>query len=232
MEENNRKGPGIFYAVVGVATLVVAIIGATFAYFSATAENTGDPITGQTAELTGEALSVSATQYTFPSATVSNKDLVPAEMAGTDVVAVNKALTANCENNNYTGCHVWDITVTTANDLEAATITLAGSVDAEVATDWKYIVYRNTSNSAATATSIVTSGNFNNASVDLNALDGDADNPKLAKGTYHYYLMVYLANDNANSQNAGDDEDATGTYTGTVTLDAANGGNVVASFVA
>ena len=35
MEENNRKGPGVFYAVVGVATLVVAIIGATFAYFSA-----------------------------------------------------------------------------------------------------------------------------------------------------------------------------------------------------
>ena len=39
MDENNRKGPGIFYAVVGVATLVVAIIGATFAYFSATATN-------------------------------------------------------------------------------------------------------------------------------------------------------------------------------------------------
>ena len=37
MEENNRKGPGVFYAVVGVATLVVAIIGATFAYFSAQA---------------------------------------------------------------------------------------------------------------------------------------------------------------------------------------------------
>ena len=36
MEENNRKGPGVFYAVVGVATLVVAIIGATFAYFTAT----------------------------------------------------------------------------------------------------------------------------------------------------------------------------------------------------
>ena len=35
MEENNRKGPGIFYGVIGVATLIVAIIGATFAYFSA-----------------------------------------------------------------------------------------------------------------------------------------------------------------------------------------------------
>ena len=33
--DENRKGPGIFYAVVGVATLVVAIIGATFAFFSA-----------------------------------------------------------------------------------------------------------------------------------------------------------------------------------------------------
>lgn len=32
----NNKGRGIFYGVIGVATLVVAIIGATFAYFSAT----------------------------------------------------------------------------------------------------------------------------------------------------------------------------------------------------
>ena len=35
MENNN--GRGIFYGVIGVATLVVAIIGATFAYFSASA---------------------------------------------------------------------------------------------------------------------------------------------------------------------------------------------------
>ena len=35
--ENNNNGRGIFYGVIGVATLVVAIIGATFAYFSATA---------------------------------------------------------------------------------------------------------------------------------------------------------------------------------------------------
>lgn len=34
MENNNGKG--IFYGVIGVATLIVAIIGATFAYFSAT----------------------------------------------------------------------------------------------------------------------------------------------------------------------------------------------------
>ena len=34
--ENNGKGTSIFYGVIGVATLVITIIGATFAYFSAT----------------------------------------------------------------------------------------------------------------------------------------------------------------------------------------------------
>ena len=33
--EDNNNGRGIFYGVIGVATLIVAIIGATFAYFSA-----------------------------------------------------------------------------------------------------------------------------------------------------------------------------------------------------
>jgi len=35
----NKNGQGIFYGVIGVATLIVAIIGATFAYFSATGTN-------------------------------------------------------------------------------------------------------------------------------------------------------------------------------------------------
>ena len=34
--ENNRDRKGIFLGVISVATLIVAIIGATFAYFSAT----------------------------------------------------------------------------------------------------------------------------------------------------------------------------------------------------
>ena len=37
MIEMENNGRGIFYGVIGVATLVVAIIGATFAYFSAQA---------------------------------------------------------------------------------------------------------------------------------------------------------------------------------------------------
>ena len=37
MENNNGKG--IFYGVIGIATLIVAIVGATFAYFTATASS-------------------------------------------------------------------------------------------------------------------------------------------------------------------------------------------------
>ena len=50
--ENNRKGTGIFYGVIGVATLIITIIGATFAYFSATTNSAEGAITAQGAELT------------------------------------------------------------------------------------------------------------------------------------------------------------------------------------
>ena len=46
MENNNKRG--IFYGVIGVATLVVAIIGATFAYFTA-AQDVANNITGNMA---------------------------------------------------------------------------------------------------------------------------------------------------------------------------------------
>lgn len=47
MENNNGKG--IFYGVIGVATLIVAIIGATFAYFTAT-NTSGELVTGGAAK--------------------------------------------------------------------------------------------------------------------------------------------------------------------------------------
>ena len=40
----NRRGSGIFLSVIGVATLIVAIIGATFAYFSATAQSDNEAV--------------------------------------------------------------------------------------------------------------------------------------------------------------------------------------------
>ena len=47
--ENNKRG--IFYGVIGVATLVVAVIGATFAYFTAS-QNIQNAVTGNMATIT------------------------------------------------------------------------------------------------------------------------------------------------------------------------------------
>ena len=47
----NRRGNDIFLGVVGVATLLVAIIGATFAYFSASAQSNNDAMNTSSAEL-------------------------------------------------------------------------------------------------------------------------------------------------------------------------------------
>ena len=50
MENNGR---GIFYGVIGVATLVVAVIGATFAFFSASIASGNEDITAQSQNVAG-----------------------------------------------------------------------------------------------------------------------------------------------------------------------------------
>lgn len=51
---NNNNGRGIFYGVIGVATLVVAMIGATFAYFSAEASTPNNALFAEAANITLE----------------------------------------------------------------------------------------------------------------------------------------------------------------------------------
>ena len=141
--EDNRKGPGVFYAVVGVATLVVAIIGATFAYFSASASAGENVITGGTNDDLASALSVKVTRVKYNGVDASISDnLVPAKLDDTTVDGVNKALTAKCVNSGYTGCHVWKIEANTTQDLAEASVLLDLSVTATTKNNWKYLVYK------------------------------------------------------------------------------------------
>lgn len=254
MEENNRKGPGIFYAVVGVATLVVAIIGATFAFFTAQATTGEEDIKGGTLDLSGAALTMTAERYVFAGAEVTNKNLVPADLTA-DAAGLGRALTASCENAGYTGCHVYEITAGTTEDVTAATVTL----DLEVTTDsgnnkneWKYALFTATEAESGDALSEpallktvnkdATGSLEEKLTVDLNYDKTAHDAGTIGKslgltgGTDKVvYLMVYLENDDANAQNNPENtaENATGSYVGTVTLNAgADGGKVVASFAA
>lgn len=223
MEENNKKGPGIFYAVVGVATLVVAIIGATFAYFSASATATGDDITGGTNNALANALSVTVERVNKTPTTAASIDLVPANIDGT-TSTVNNAVKANCEANGYTGCHLYEITATSTQTVANASINLQTlTVDSDVKTNWAYAIYTGTRTSA---TNVVNSGSIDLAApVDMHANAGLTANTPVT-----YYLLVYLTNKADVAQNMGD-TDETGTYTGTVTMNAL-GGKVSATFSA
>ena len=231
MEENSkRNGTGIFYAIVGIATLIVAIVGATFAYFSASANATGTPISGSTHDISPSNFTLTTAKYTFASTSAASNNLVPAELTSNTTTGINKALTAKCENAGYTGCHVWTITASSTVAVNAANIYLDMAVTASDKTSWKYLVYTGSATSASAikvnATQITKAATTTAVSDDVDIHAGAA----MAAGTtYTYYVLVWLENTNS-AQNTGT-TNSLGTYNGTVTLQAL-GGQVKASFTA
>ena len=225
----NKNGQGIFYGVIGVATLIVAIIGATFAYFSASIEANGDDIGGNTNGDVAANLSLEVSKMTFNNAVAASNDLVPAILDSSSTTGINKALTAGCTNDGFTGCHVYKITASSSKNVSTANLKLDLSVTATVKSNWKYVVYTGSDSAASSITTNTTALTNPAAGVDIFQPAGGltANTPKV------WYLMIYLENVN-HAQNGGSETGATsetGSYTGAVTLQAA-GGQVKADFSA
>lgn len=68
---NERRGRGLFYGVVAVATFIIMAVGATFAYFAATANSANTSITAGSTALTLELLSYESAW--------SKSDLIPVD---------------------------------------------------------------------------------------------------------------------------------------------------------
>ena len=235
--EENRKGPGVFYAVVGVATLVVAIIGATFAYFSASANVSGnDKITGGTQDISN-ALTAEVTAIYDGSEAAAGAGLVPSDITNT-TNTINAAVAAKCVSNGYAGCHLYQIHVKSTTTLDAVVLNLAsmeftGTVPQDTKS-WKWVVYEAAAGAASEETTYTMAGNSiaysndsfatTNASIRTDGMTANTD--------YYYYLMVYIVNDTTASQNAaGDAKNVLGTYKGTISLAGGTGGKVSATFV-
>ena len=142
---------------------------------------------------------------------------------------IKRAITAKCVNAGYTGCHIYKITATSTQTLENAslnlTLTQSGAADKG---SWKYVTFTDTAdNGSAAALVDGKSGSFDVATPGVDLHSG----AKITGGTpVVYYLMIYLENKNAAQNETGNDL-ATGSYTGTVTFQAA-GGRVSATFSA
>lgn len=199
--EENRKGTGVFYAVVGVATLVVAIIGATFAYFSASATNDSD-VKGSTAS--GASLAIAITKV---SDEATAKNMIP--MLSTDLQkGVTGTSSKSCiDANGNTVCQVYKVTVT--NGSADIGINVKGTMNLTSTAKnmkWQVLTDATTVGTDATAVAQGTEGVI------------VANQALTASGTHDFYLVIWL--DETNKPQ--DTEDAGKTFNGTVTFNGVN----------
>ena len=127
--ENNRKGNGIFLGIVSVSTLVVAIIGATFAYFSASTQSEEDAVNLTAYEFS---LSMSVSPI-FPNGATKLIPLDPdKEIEGYEgdydknlLYALNVAEDACIDNNKLQVCALYQVIIENQNTNP---ITLGGQI--------------------------------------------------------------------------------------------------------
>lgn len=115
--KDKNNGRGIFYGVIGVATLVVAIIGATFAFFTASATN-DNVIKGDTATVQ---LGLSVNKVTTADETKGGmiplaNSMVQRAVYGTDSVKKETATGADADicvdDNGNAVCQIYEIVLT------------------------------------------------------------------------------------------------------------------------
>ena len=223
--EENRKGPGVFYAVVGVATLVVAIIGATFAYFSASASD-NKVITGNTAEAGGVELTITPVTTTgtnmLPLNLMDNtKATDPATGVAdqfADALGATKGTSCKDSNGNNV-CQVYSITV--KNKSTTSTVQVRGTLNlASEATNMKWqLLETGTSTARADFATVVDKGVTGDVTVGGNtgATGKAAASQNLAaEASATYYVLVWLEETGAAQETA----DASKSFTGTVTFNA------------
>lgn len=208
--ENNGKG--IFYGVIGVATLIVAIIGATFAYFTATASN--NAVTG-TAAQSGLELKVEQTS-------TGKSDMVP-QLTSTIASAVTGTNEKSCvDGNGNTVCKVYSVTLTNTG---SSAVTVSGTIaftsgtfanlkwgKAEAATGFTAANSAYAASGATPVTDIV-----NPAKTDTKAAVTTLQATGQEGNSMTFYIIVYI-----NEINEKQDDKDTGTFTGTITFNSAS----------
>ena len=199
-----NKGQGIFYGVIGVATLVVAIIGATFAYFAASAENT-TTVTGETSSAD---LTLAVTKVT----TDASGKLVPQYATGLGRALVGTDNHSCVDGNGNTVCQVYEITVTnggTSAIVVNGTFALSGTV---TNLKWTELATATTTQSGFTAGNATSVTAFK-SNVTL-AATGQSGNSAT------YYVAVWVEEQGSDQTSA----DASKSFTGTVRFEGAGGG--------
>lgn len=146
-EERRNNGQGIFYAVIGVATLVVTIIGATFAFFSASAGSNENAIS------TGAAI---VSLKLDEDRDGIKTDLIPMDETNSKFATVVGAGESDCQDDNGNNiCSVYQFTLTNpATNTAAQTVYPTITATTNEFTNLHYVIFK------GPATAIPTNANF------------------------------------------------------------------------
>lgn len=217
----NSKGRGIFLGVVSVATLIVAIIGATFAWFSASV-NSGENDVNLTAYQFDAKLTV---ERVFPTDENASKKIIPfvpdkvlregqGDATNNMNYALNEATDKCVDSSGYLVCSLYKITVTnngsdaieldgTVTTIETTptetgtTLTANGDLKAQIISyaDGKYTYTHNLSKALALPNTVSGSGKLimDPATLTVGATPG--------ANTAELYVLVWL-NDTTENQSS------------------------------
>ena len=229
----NKKGSGIFLGVVSVATLVVAIIGATFAYFSASVSSNERAIGATAYEFDVKVTNIKMIQ---PENVDSLGGIIPMNVntqvsgKGMLLYALNDATKKCVDTNNYQVCALYEATLSNGGS-KAVTLNLAVKTDTneagsggEVFSDLTFqALTENTgtySLDGAAETLMKVAGqsvDIKNVSVTVPAETTD----------YKHYFVVYL-NEPRNEENTAEKDQSKqmgAKYTGSLVYTTSQGGN-------
>ena len=218
MEENKSKG--IFLGVVGVATLIVAIIGATFAYFVASASgNTGNVQAGA-ANVAGT-LTLSETVDYRQNMIPVTETIMKTSYKRTD--AATGTGTGRCEgysaaggNTVYNLCSIYQFTVSNTASI-AQTIYASLTANTNTFINLKYCIFEGEAGTSDTekvaCRNMPTAGN-----TDSNIF---SELIPATTGTHTYTLVMYI-NETTGDQTSADSGKA---FTGTISITSADGSN-------
>lgn len=197
----NKNGSGIFLGVIGVATLVVAIIGATFAFFSATTNSAENAISTSSTTL--------GLNYVDDTGTKLSTSLIPASETVATYGAISKTYLATegksqcVDDNGNDVCSVYQFTVTNPNATTSQAIDFTLKVVTNEFTNLKYKIYSGSVSDALDtgATPVVAAANFGakDSETTLSALS-----QTLAPSGSVTYTMVIWVNETGNDQTSAD----------------------------
>ena len=221
---DNNKSRGIFLGVLSVATLIVSIIGATFAYFVAnTSGNTGKVQAGA-ANVAGTLTLLEVVDY--------RQNMIPVteEIMKTSYKRTGTATgtgTGRCEgysaaggNTVYNLCSIYQFTVSNKASI-AQTIYASLTANTNTFTNLKYCIFEGEAGTSDTTKgacrNMPTEGNTdsNIFSEIIPAKDGTTP------GTHTYTLVMYI-NETTEDQTSADSGKA---FTGTISITSGDGTN-------